>query len=481
MAYDIKKDDDVQKVLREIERQYTHSVDTGKKDENGLPLYQTVWNNDRVKQEYEDLKKLLEMSDSKEARRYIISKRLANTEDFSRHNLKGLDDYRGLKNKKEFKAPSFDDIDKEGVYKGFFDKNSPNYHETFSDEELDEIREAMGLADMKALRDRIAEEQTKRDRYAVAHGEDLGGWFDSPAAFGNNLFGLGLTMFAPRTQEAIERGEDPSAKDVVLDLGEDAFYVMNPSEKAMVFGAKAAPKAMELLGKSKTIERLGKGMIEPFTMEAADALVYGDENPRGRFNPADVGIGTIVNAAMGKMTDGFTAKAPKKPGLRIKNEGEVKPYIDDIQAIRPEIEKLDNEIEKRKRLGEPYDDLEKAKNVLGEKIDRLLENMPDPGKLLEPTRMDKARYTIMNQLYKKAPGVGNFVSNRTGDYLSENPKNTKRMAKGLLGVARPVVGQQVNDLIDSWYINKDSETEREKLDKKTKDLLGYGLSDWRGR
>ena len=86
----------------------------------------------------------------------------------------------------------------------------------------------------KQLINEMSEEATAKRRHDIAYGEDEGGWLESPNAFVKNLGGAAMHVFAPRQQEALERGEDSSTKDVVLDAAQNALYAI-PYGSAMKF------------------------------------------------------------------------------------------------------------------------------------------------------------------------------------------------------------------------------------------------------
>lgn len=128
-------------------------------------------------------------------------------------------------------------------------------------------------------------QKLQHDRTAIAKGEDLGGWFDSPEAFAHNLGGAVMGVFGPRQQEAIMRGEEPGAKDYVGDIGQQALYLM-PWGRA-IGGA----------GKAAMLARGASNFAAPLATETYDAAVYEDDNPRGEFSTADVLQGGAVNLA----------------------------------------------------------------------------------------------------------------------------------------------------------------------------------------
>lgn len=244
------------------------------------------WTNEKAKEEYEFLEKALKNVDDEGSRKYIISKRLGMVPEFSHSNLPMLDEYRDLKWQEDFKSPTWDNIDK--LEPGFFDPKSPNYFGKMPKETLALYQQKMGIDDANSFWNKASEEEGKRTRHKIAHGEDEGGLFDSPTAFVHNLGGATLSLFSPRVQEAIERGEDPTLKDYTIDAAENAAYTYMP-----------IGKAVRPLGKVASL--LGSNVGNPLLMELIDAAAYGDESnsDRKNFSTADVGTGSLINLGMG--------------------------------------------------------------------------------------------------------------------------------------------------------------------------------------
>lgn len=270
------------------------------------------WSNEKAKEEYDYLEKALKNVDDEGSRKYIISKRLGMVPEFSHNNLPMLDEYRDLKWQQDFKSPTWDNIDK--LEPGFFDPKSPNYFGKMPKETLAMYQKKMGIDDANSFWNRASEEEVKRTRHKIAHGEDEGGWFDSPTAFAHNLGGAMLSLGSPRVQEAIERGEDPTLKDYALDATENAAYTYMPIGKALRPFGKAA-------------SLLGTNVGNPLAMEALDALVYGDESnsDRKKFSTGDVLAGSLINTGMGVIGNKFKGgekffNQPDKMKLKIGNK-----------------------------------------------------------------------------------------------------------------------------------------------------------------
>lgn len=281
--YNIDPDSKTAEILDTIKSEFsTYDSDTGKR----------TWVNDKVKEEYDYLEKALKNVDDEGSRKYIISKRLSMVPEFSHSNLPMLDEYRDLKWQQDFKSPTWDNIDK--IEPGFFDPKSPNYFRNIPKETLALYQQKMGIDDANSFWNKASEEEVKRTRHKIAHGEDEGGWFESPTAFAHNLGGATLTLFSPRVQEAIERGEDPTLKDYTIDAAENAAYTYMPIGKAVRPFGKAA-------------SLLGTNVGNPLAMELIDAAAYGDESNSDRkdFSTGDVAVGSLINLGMGAVGNRF--------------------------------------------------------------------------------------------------------------------------------------------------------------------------------
>lgn len=194
--------------------------------------------------------------------------------------------------------------------KMFNDENVLDNIDKYSMKDIEYVAKKNGL-DGKELLSMLYNAKTEQDRYNVAHG---GEWKDildkekykslTENPIVDNLLGLGMTMFAPRSQEAIARGETPEAKDIALDVGEQALYAMPWN------------RAIGGLGKvGKVVTNIAGNAITPITTEVADAIAYDDENnPRSDFSLADVATGTTVNTATPWIIHGVGRKLDRYTG-----------------------------------------------------------------------------------------------------------------------------------------------------------------------
>lgn len=184
-------------------------------------------------------------------------------------------------------APTFSDLVHNDYTGGKIDYDKQfgkDWDKNFNDISVNKIKyEAMKAGkDWKKMLNEMSTEATKRERYRIAHGEEEGGWFDSPKAFARNLHGAATNMFAPRSQEAIERGEEPSLKDQALDAGQNVL--------------ESLPWGRALKGAGVGTRYLLSNATTPFVTEALDAAAY-DEGPRGDFSLSDATVGAGINVA----------------------------------------------------------------------------------------------------------------------------------------------------------------------------------------
>lgn len=169
---------------------------------------------------------------------------------------------------------------------------------------------------------------TAESRRRIAHGEDLGGWFSSPASFIHNLGGAVQNFFTPRVQESIQEGSYDGlggfglpgslsdAKDFALDIGQNVLesvpYSRLLGAGAMRLTSKLAGRAGQAMEKSASraaramdnsaVYWGGKAMdvvATPFATEALDAAAYDDteHDGRGDFSWLDVLFGGATNMA----------------------------------------------------------------------------------------------------------------------------------------------------------------------------------------
>jgi len=178
-----------------------------------------------------------------------------------------------------------------------FWQNNPNLDKA----KLEAIAKANGLTTQELYK-RLQDETIKETRRQIAEGETTGSPFERAGA-------LALGLAFPRGIEAVREGRDVTAKDLLLDTGENLMYTINPATKAGQLGLRAlgkfAPKVAEKAGAigSKIAEKgiknltIGTGLnafANPILFETADAILY-DEGPRANFNTTDALAGGLTN------------------------------------------------------------------------------------------------------------------------------------------------------------------------------------------
>lgn len=166
--------------------------------------------------------------------------------------------------------------------------NELSYHD------IDYIARKNGMSGKELLND-MTEAKIAKDRNLIAHGgrwrdvfdaDKYRAWDDNPIA--TNIGGMALTVFGPRQQEAIARGEDPTAKDYIGDVGEQLAYMAPVGRIAGPVASKAGSVAASI----------GSNTIVPTASEIYDTVVYDNaNNPRSDFSFVDAAFGTGVNIA----------------------------------------------------------------------------------------------------------------------------------------------------------------------------------------
>lgn len=147
-----------------------------------------------------------------------------------------------------------------------------NYEQIPSDQ-IKFVADKQGIAYDKLVK-AMGEEATKQRRKDIAH---------------DGATGTILAAFSPRQQEAIARGEEPSATDYALDVGQNVLYAAPWANVAKPF------LRLNLAGKA--VQGVAGNVATPFITEVADEIAYDDYNPRGKFSPTDVATQAAVNVS----------------------------------------------------------------------------------------------------------------------------------------------------------------------------------------
>jgi hypothetical protein len=112
-------------------------------------------------------------------------------------------------------------------------------------------------------------------------------------------------LVAPRSTEAIQRGESPSNKDVAIDIAQNAAYAI-PWARGAQAVTKGAGRLYKVLS-NPFVQGTLSNVTAPLTTEVADAAAYDESNPRGNFNVGDVAAGAGVNLVGGSLIRGAGA------------------------------------------------------------------------------------------------------------------------------------------------------------------------------
>lgn len=201
---------------------------------------------------------------------------------------------------------------------------------------------------------RMGKEANEKRRKDIADGKDAGDWLDSPEAFGHNVAGTLMSIFTPRQQEAIARGDDYTNTDFTLDMAQNAMY-MAPWGRAAKLVPAAAQRVAPVVTNhisgpltrllSGTTGRVAEGTAinaaTPTIMEAADAVAYDDSNPRGDFNTGDIVTETAVNMSTPWLLKGMAMGAGKWTTGKGRD---VAKQIMDYGTDRPTRQSMSNEV-----------------------------------------------------------------------------------------------------------------------------------------
>ncbi len=150
-----------------------------------------------------------------------------------------------------------------------------NYGDIPSDQ-IKFVADKQGVS-YKDLVHNMGEEATKRLRHDIVHDGTASGFI--------------TRLAAPRSSEAIERGESPSVQDAVLDIGQNVMY-------AMPWAGATAPILARFGTAGKIAQGIAGNALTPAIMETADYLTYDDpKNPRSKWNGGDVLTESMINAS----------------------------------------------------------------------------------------------------------------------------------------------------------------------------------------
>ena len=353
---------------------------------------------------------------------------------------KDLEDAWSVKHQDDYKAPDVVKAEEKRDKEAFFDWDSPNHWSKKSTKDIDRRALDAGYADRGAYMNAVGEAQVQKDREKLF----------------NDVPGFIAKVAYPRSYDAVMRGNDIQAKDLGLDLTEQALYTVNP-------GGRIA-QATKLGEKAGALGKIGAVAADiasnPLMMETADDISYDDpNNARSNFNPADVAIGAGINAGMNKVVNRLFGglEAPKSVPKQFQTEVSYKARkavaAEKAKATR-DSKGVVNELLRASRNGEdinPY--LQKLQDL------QLVQNKPNPKKEFRDRTIRDFVPEVKNSIaYETIP----LVSNKAGDLISENPKLTRSL---ISRVVRIPGLNLAGPLIDAYYESKEAESEKDKLNK----------------
>lgn len=397
-------------------------------------------------------------------RKYAISKFLnddkdfVNPDDFPKLNT----DLWSIKNQEDYTPPDVEKtIEKRNKEQAenFWNWDSDEHWTKKNVDELKRQANDAGYADFAGYLDKVREVQTNKDREKL---------YDENAM-------PGTKMLLPRMTEAVLRGEDPSKRDIGLDATENAFYLFNPAGRFAKAGLQGV-KAGKYLG---GVANIADVLANPLMLETADAIAYGDEDNTDRkdFSKGDVLIGTGINAGMNKLMPYLFKNRDKliapvqKSKAQLMAEEEAKLATQEANKIlenggsreaNQTMKDLVQDELRRQDIREAFASAEDKRIALQELREQLSKN-----KVVEP-RKTKYSERLLGDLDKLA--TLDYLSNKTGDKLSEDPKMTKQLlTRSLRGT--PLVPSLVSDLASDYYNRKEKNEEQNKINQAIK-LLG---------
>ena len=363
---------------------------------------------------YKDLYNTIDKIDNDvDVANYLASNKAYFSKNFKTKDLEGMP---------EFRNAIYSDI-KSGIVN--LDKEfGKDWDKNFANIPYDEIvfrAEKQGV-NPKELLNTMAKEATARERKRIAHGE----WNPNESVINNmknELGGTALSLFGRRQQEAIERGEDPSAKDYIGDIGEQGLYMV-PYGRA-VAGLSNGGKIARLLS------GVASNTVAPVATEVYDSQVYDNTNPRGNFSVADVAGGTAVNVTAPWAIRGGLLGA----GRLVGNRAPVKKWVE--YANSPSVKEVANEINKPYKKFTPSHSnnpsVSKAERQAAKEMNAVNSTNPD----------SYAAY-INGVYYKIAKEPGATLQDKANNFL----KRYKGNYKFILPDGNVAVANNTNDLIN---------------------------------
>ena len=412
---------------------------------------------DKARQ-FDALRAVLKNIPTEKGKKYALSKFL-NDYDFKLEDYKTVDkdideDYWSLKHQDDYTPPdvekTLEKANKENA-ENFWNWESDKHWSKRGIDELKRQADRAGYGDnLPGYLDKVREVQTDRDRHRESE------------KYGYNVWS---SLFAPRTVEAVQRGEDPELKTIGLDAAENALYLLNPMGRAVRAGLQGAKAGSKLYKLGNPIATVADIASNPLVMELADAAAYGeqDNTERKEFKGSDVLLGTGINAGMNKFVPMLLRNKDKLLGPVNKSKAQLEAENAAEATLEMPKSKLNTIKEytldelRRQRIRDTYPTVENKREAV-KYIESELAKGPNPGET--QTTFKERIKSDMTSLGL----IGDYASNKTGDIISEDPKLSRRL---IIGAARgiPVMPQIVGDLVSDYYKLKDKNVEQKKIDR----------------
>lgn len=405
----------------------------------------SAYNKDAVS-ELEAMKAVLGNISSAKGRKYAMYKMLTKSRNFNDKDLFSNVDksYWNESNTDNYTPP---DVERALIKKyqkdaeNFFNWKSDKHWTKLPTKELQDKAQRAEYADFGKFMSDVGKVQTDKDTR-----DEL------------SKYGMGAVqgIFTPRVYESRLKREDPSWKDYTGDVIENGLYLYNPAGRAATAGLQGSKWA----GKAGVAALLGESIANPLALEGLDAAMYSDEDntDRSKFSTGDVGIGTLVNAGMGRVAPMLShrlfspVKSSKAQKILKAEDLAPKEVIDKgLNAVQNELARRDLKNLSRKQLNT-------LKETIKEDLTKVSQSKIDNGTWLQRLGADIT-----------PGGVSmDFISNKVGDALSEDPQTQKRIIR--MGAKQFGVGPFVNFLEDKLAEDKANED----LDKVNRwiELLG---------
>lgn len=363
---------------------------------------------------YKDLYNAVDKIDNDvDVANYLASNRAYFSKTFKTKDLEGMP---------EFRKAIYSDV-KSGIVD--LDKEfGKDWDKNFANIPYDEIvfhAEKQGV-NPKELMNTMAKEATARERKRIAHGE-----WNPNESLGSNIIneigGTALSLFGRRQQEAIERGEDPSAKDYAGDIVEQGLYMI-PYGRALTGLTKGGRIANILSG-------VASNTVAPVATELYDKQVYDETNPRGKFSGADVAGGTAVNLTAPWLLRGSLLGLGKLFG----NKGIAKNWVS--YANSPSVKEVADEI------NEPYKKFSPS-NTNNPSVSKAERQAAREMETLNANNSDSYAAYINDVYYKIAKEPGATLQDKANNFL----KRFNGKYKFILPDGNVAVANNTEDLVN---------------------------------